>query len=113
MNLLKGLAAEKILCVVVVFQYIPFLVGGYWGKLMKVTNHQQLNTAEWLAVVTVLAEHIVDGIEQVASYHADFVDYQQVESAHNALFGLAHRVVALLGFHFASWHMNADWELEE
>ena len=73
-DLLQGLAAEEVWCVIILAQYGIILGSHHWSELCKVTYHQQLHTAEGAGVVAIASQHRVDGVEQVAPHHTDLVD---------------------------------------
>ena len=94
-DLAQRVGAEEVGRVVILAQQ-GLLVGLYHGgELLKVANHQQLDAAEGQTGVAETAQHVVNGIEQVAAHHADFVDYKQVERAHDVAL-LLREVVASL-----------------
>ena len=78
--------AEKVWRLVVVSQQFPIFLLYHGRQLVQVANHQQLHSAEGLRVVTIAPQHIVDRIEQIRPHHADFIDYQQFETADQADF---------------------------
>ena len=64
------------------FQKQLFLRRNHWCQLLQIAYHQELHTAERQVVaLAVLAKHRVDGVEQIAAHHTDFIDDQQVDAS--------------------------------
>ena len=93
--LLEGLRTEEIRRVVIGFQQCLILWGNHWRQLLQIANHQQLHPAKRFVMITISSQHGVDGIEQIASYHRDLVDNQQVERGDDTSFLLAEIKLAL------------------
>ena len=114
LDLLQGTRAEEIGGLVVGVEQLPLLVGGHGGELLQVTDEQQLHAAEGPVAVAVLAQHAVDGIEQVATHHGYLVDDEEVEGAQDALLLLAHlEETALAALRHHARQMDAGRELEK
>mgnify|MGYP007014921749 CR=1 FL=1 len=61
----QGAASEEIGGIIIVTQHIPFRFFHYGGKLLQVTNHQQLYASKGFVSVPIPAEYGVDGIQQI------------------------------------------------
>ena len=108
--LAESLRAEEIGRVVIRLQQ-PLVFGSDDGRqLCQVANHQQLHAAKGTVVVAILAQHVVDSVQQVGAYHRYFVDNQQVDGGDNLPLLLA-EVEALLGLR--SRHVGRQRQLEE
>ncbi len=61
-------------------------------------------------MIAISSQHRVDGIEQIASYHRDLVDNQQVKGGNDATFLLAE---IKLAFDTRIGHIGSKGQLEE
>ena len=76
-----------------------FVFGRHHGRqLLQVANHEQLHATKRPVMVAIAAQHRVDSVKQVATYHTDFVDNQQIERADNLALLFA-EVVSTLHLH--------------
>ena len=108
--LLEGLRTKEIGGVVIGFQQRLVLRCHHRSQLLQVADHQQLHTSEGLVSVAEPPKHGVDGIEQVAAHHRDFIDDQQVERGDDATLLLAEVELALdMGIR----HVGCEGQLEE
>ena len=82
----QGTAAKEIHGLIMIAQQIPFLVFHDGRQLMQVADHEQLNAAKGFVTVTVTAQHIVNGIEHISTYHTDFINHQQIKALDQANF---------------------------
>ena len=64
----QGAASEEIGGIIIVTQHIPFRFFHYGGKLLQVTNHQQLYASKGFVSVPIPAEYGVDGIQQICPH---------------------------------------------
>ena len=69
-----------------VFQQVPIFILGHGSKLLQVADKQQLHTAKRFRTIFVAAEYVADRIQQVGTYHTDFVYHQQVQAPDNIYF---------------------------
>ena len=72
--------------------------------------HPQLYASEGFIMIAISSQHRVDGIEQIASYHRDLVDNQQVKGGNDATFLLAE---IKLAFDTRIGHIGSKGQLEE
>lgn len=81
------------------FQKLFLLCRNHWCQLLQIAYHQELHTAERKVVtLAVLTKHGVNGVEQIAAYHTDFIDDQQVDASDDVSLEFAE----LIAFLFAT-----------
>ena len=81
------------------FQKLFLLCRNHWCQLLQIAYHQELHTAERQVVaLAVLAKHRVDGVEQIAAHHTDFIEDQQVDASDDVSLEFAE----LIAFLFAT-----------
>ena len=108
--LLQGLRTEEIGRVVVGFQHAFVLRRHHRRQLCQVANHQQLYTAKGLIMFTEATQHRINSIEQIGTYHGDFVDDEEVHRSDNLTLLTAKVELAL---HLGSRHVGRERQLEE
>ena len=98
-HLLQRIAAEEERSIVMLFQKLLFLRRNHRSQLLQIAYHQELHTAErQIVALAVLAKHRVDGVEQIAAHHTDFIDDQQVDASDDVSLEFAE----LIAFLFAT-----------
>ena len=80
------------------------------SELLKVTDHQELNSAEWLCPVTKTPQDRIHRIQKVTSYHTYLIYDQDIYSLDNAPLLLAE---SELGLHLHSRNVWMKRQLEE
>ena len=92
-GLLQRMTAEEIKVRIIGRKQLLVLLLDDGRQLLQVTYQEQLHSAERLVTVTVPAQHVVDGIEQIGPHHTDFVNDQQVDTTHDVDFLLAEAIL--------------------
>ena len=113
--LLQGIAAEKERGIIILPYHLLFLRSNHRSKLMQIAYHEKLNASERQVVaLAILTQYGIDGIEQIAAHHTDFVDDKQVDASDDVTF----QITEFIAFLFATteghtWHVWRKRKLEE
>ena len=114
MRLLQRLAGEEIGCVVILAQHPLLMVGHHGSQLMQIAYHEQLHASKGQIMLAVSPEHGIDGIEQIAPHHTDFVYHQEVDRADDfALQGAKLIFFLLITSEGSAWEIRRQGQLEE
>ena len=114
-RLLQGIAAEEERGIIILPYQLLFLRGNHRSKLMQIAYHEKLNASERQVVaLAILTQYGIDGIEQIAAHHTDFVDDKQVDASDDVTF----QITEFIAFLFATtegrtWHVWRKRKLEE
>ena len=112
-GLLQGVAAEEVGRAVILAQESPLAFLHHGGELAEVAYHEQLHTAERAVAVFVEAQHGINLVEEVGTYHGNLVNDEEVERADDVLLLLAEAVLLVLRIERASGDIGRQGELEE
>ena len=77
------MAAEEKAGFVIRLQDVPVIVFEHGGQLLQVADHEQLYTAKGFVTALVFAQDLINSIQNVSAYHADFIDDQQIKASQN------------------------------
>ena len=109
----QGAASEEIGGIIIVTQHIPFRFFHYGGKLLQVTNHQQLYASKGFVSVPIPAEYGVDGIQQICPHHTYFINDQQIHASDDVNFFFAEPEMFLFGIERGIGDERCKWQLEK
>ena len=80
LGLLQRQAAEEVRRLVVWAEESPVVLFHNRGELMQVADHEQLHAAKCACTVGITTQHVIDGVQQIGSNHADFINDEQFKS---------------------------------
>ena len=66
--------------IIIFINYLPVLICDNRSKLLKITDHQQLNAAKWKITVFVSPQYRVDRVKCICPHHAYLINNKQVKT---------------------------------
>ena len=111
-GLSQGMATEEIGCLIIARKHGPLLILCHRSQLSEVANEQKLHATERLVATAVMAQHAVNGIEQVGPDHTYLIDNNEVKTAHDLYLLLAKLKASALQ-HRRVRHIGGERQLEE
>ena len=97
LRLTQSMTGEEVRRVIILGKHLPLLVPHHGRQLLQVAYHQKLNPAKRLPAIPITPQHGIHRIQHVCPHHADLVDDQEVDAAHDIDFLLT-KTIAIGGF---------------
>ena len=106
-------ASKEIGCFVIMPQHLPLAVFHNGRQLLQISNHQQLYPAEWFLTVTITPQSRIHRIQQIRTYHTDFINHKQIHAPNDVTFLLINTVVYLCRVKSGIRHERRKRQLKE